>query len=138
MVVNQKVTGKTTSVAGGLAMGWGVSALITLLGVMLIAYLLNGEKIQLDSIGYGSIAVLLLSSIAGAGLAFRFIRRRRMLVCMLSGMIYFLSLVALTALFFGGQYDGIWVTGLVILGGSLAVGLMGLKGDQHREKRRYR
>lgn len=135
MVVNQKVTGKTRSMPGGLAVGWIASAVVTLLGAMIVAYLLDSGKMQMSGIGYGTMIILLAGAIFGAVLAFRCIRRQRLVVCLLSGAVYFLSLLALTALFFGGQYEGIGVTALVILGASLAVGLMGLKpkrGVRHR------
>jgi hypothetical protein len=51
-----------------------------------------------------------------------------------------LMLVALTALFFGGQYTGIWVTMLLILGGSGTTALLGMgKGNRHvRSERKIR
>lgn len=137
MVANQKVTGTTRSMAGGLAIGWGVSALITLLGAMITAYLLSAEMLQMSAAGYGAMIILLAASAAGAALSFRCIRRQRLVVCLVSGVIYYLSLLAMTALFFGGQYEGIGVTGLVVLGSSLAVGLMGLKGNSRKTRRRY-
>ena len=118
-------------------MGWLASALVTLLGAVIFAWLLNGERMQMASIGYGTMIILLAASALGALLAFRCVRRQRLVVCLLSGAVYYLSLLAMTALFFGGQYEGVGVTGLVILGGSLAVGLMGLKGEKRGYKRRY-
>lgn len=136
MVVNQKVTGTAKSMPGGLAAGWAASALVTLLGAIVVAYLLDSEIMQMSAIGYGAMFILLAASVLGALLAYRCIRRQRLVVCLVSGGIYFLSLLALTALFFGGQYEGIGVTGLVILGGSLAVGLLGLKQKRGGHRRR--
>ena len=42
----------------------------------------------------------------------------------------YLLLLSIAALFFGGQYEGMGVTAFVILGGCLAVVLLGLKGEQ--------
>lgn len=137
MVVNQKVTGTTKSMAGGIAVGWGISVLATLLGAMIVAYLLSREMMQMSAVGYGTMIILLGASAAGAALASRCIRRKRLVVCLLSGGIYYVTLLAMTALFFGGQFEGIGVTCLVVMGGSLAVGLMGLKGNSRRTRRHH-
>jgi dolichol kinase len=57
-----------------------------------------------------------------------------MFVCLISGMIYFCVLLSITALCFGGQYQGIGVTGLVVLCGSCCAGLMGLREKKQGRK----
>lgn len=136
MVVNQKVTGKASSMPGGLAIGWGCSMAVTLLGSVIVAALLDRRIMEMDSIGYGTMLILLLSSMLGATLAVKRIKKQRMMVSMLAGAAYYLTLLAVTALFFGGQYEGMAVTGLVILGGSLAAALSGLRQKRGAARKR--
>lgn len=136
MVANRKVTGAASAMPVGLAVGLGVSLGTTLLGCAVLAWLIGRETVPQSGIGYGSLVILLTASLLGAGVACGRVKRRRMLVCTLSGLCYFASLVCMTALFFGGQYQGMGVTALVILAGSLCIGLLGLRGEGSRNRRR--
>ncbi len=130
MVTNQKPTGRASSMPAGLLIGAAGSLIITLIAAFILAKLLDAETLPWENVGYGVMILLLLSSMVGALLAYGKIKRQRMMVCMLSGVIYFGILMSITALFFGGQYDSVGVTALLILGGCGSVGLLGM-----REKR---
>ncbi len=130
MVVNQKVTGRASSIPVGLMVGLGISLALTLAFSMAIAYLQSGEMISEAGLGYAVIVTLLTASAAGAAAAYHRIKHQRLLVCLGAGGCYYLALLAMTALFFGGQYSGMGVTGLVIFGGAGCVGLLGLKGKR--------
>lgn len=136
MVVNQKVTGTAASMPVGLTVGVLISVGMTLGGSMIAAWLVSAEKIPESGIGYAALVILLLSSALGALAAVKRIKRQRMVVCMLSGLCYYLVLLACTALFFGGQYSGMGVTALVVLAGAGTIGLLGLKGEGNNKKRR--
>lgn len=112
---------------GGLAVGAGVSLGVTLLFALVLAKLVDSERMAFESIGYGIMALLLAASFLGALTAFGRIRRQRLLVCGLSGLVYFGLLLSITALFFGGQYDGVGVTALLVLAGCMSAGLLGLR-----------
>lgn len=136
MVVDRKVTGKASSMPGGLAAGALCSLSITLAMAALLAKLVEAKRMAEENIGYGVMVLLLLASFAGALVAFRRIKRQRMLVCLLSGVIYFAILMSMTALFFGGQYEAVGVTALLVLGGSAVAALLGLqqgRGQKHRK-----
>ncbi len=130
MVTNQKPTGRASSMPAGLLIGAAASLTITLIAAFILAKLLDAQRLSWENVGYGVMFMLLLSSAAGAFLANRKIKRQRMLVCLLSGVIYFGILMSITALFFGGQYDSVGVTALLILGGCGSIGLL-----EMREKR---
>lgn len=142
MVVNQKVTGTAASMPGGLALGAVVSSLVTALGTAFAAYLISGESLPQEAIGYCAMVILLAASVTGAWTAVRRIKHRRVKVCALSGVIYYLLLVAVNILFFGGVYDGMGVTALLVLGGSGVVVLMGerreRRGHSRIKKRKHR
>lgn len=118
MVLNQKPTGRTSSMPAGLALGGLISLLVTVLGSAGIAALVNGETIQETQIGYGIMIVVMMASFLGAFTAATKIRRRRLLVCGLSATVYFGILMAVTAVFFGGQYEAVGVTLLLVFGGA--------------------
>lgn len=128
------MTATTASMPGGLAVGGGVSLGITLLLSAVLAWLVHRETMTMENIGYGILAMLLLASFLGAETAFGQIRRQRLLVCGLSGLIYFALLLSITALFFGGQYSGVGVTALLILAGSGAAALLGLRQGRGGKK----
>ena len=130
MVANQKVTGKAVSFPAGVAIGLAISWSLTLIMAAMTAYLEGRGILGYDAVGYCLMLTLLLSSLAGALTAARKVKRIRFGVCMASALCYFLTLMVLTALFFGGQYSGIGVTGLVILGGAAAASFLGRSGKR--------
>lgn len=137
MTMNRKPTGTTMSMPAGLAIGGICSLLITVVLSAIVAKLTESEVIAQESIGYFVISILLISSVAGSLVSFRKIQRRRLVVCLISGLIYYCVLLSITAMCFGGQYQGVGVTGMAILCGSCCAGLMGLrdKSGSRRGKR---
>ncbi len=133
-MVTRKGSGKASSMAGGLALGAGISMGITLLTSVIAAKLVDAGSLKENGIGYAAMVILLLSSIVGSAIPCARIKRQRMAVCLISGGIYYLMLLSLTALFFGGQYYGMGVTALVIAGGCGCVFLAGT-GKGCRPKR---
>ena len=126
--------------AVGLAIGSGTSLLITLVGSWFFAYLISKEILEEITIGYCAMFIILLASLTGTAAAVGKIKRRRLCVCGLSGLIYFGILLSMTALFFGGQYQGVGVTALLIMAGSCTVALLGLRGERRvrrRKKKRF-
>ena len=127
MVANKKITGRATSLPVGLAIGATCSLAATLILTAILAKLVETETLPVEKIGYGIMALLMVSSFAGAMIAFGRIKRQRMLVCIVSGVIYFAMLMSVTALFFGGQYSAVGTTALLVLAGSGAAALLGLR-----------
>lgn len=126
MIMNSKMTGRTMSVPAGLAFGAAVSIGLTVIAAVILAELVDTGKLLWENIGYGVMGVLLLASFTGAAASYSKIKRQRLVVCVMSGMVYFALLLSATALFFGGQYEAIGVTALLIFGGSVCAGLLGL------------
>lgn len=135
MVVNRKVTGTASSMPAGLALGLCASLAVTIVGSILAANLVLRETIPENGIGYCSMVILLLSSVLGAVVSVNRIKHRRLYVCALSGVVYYGALLATTALFFGGQYQGMGVTAMMVLAGCGAVALLGLKGEKKGSSR---
>lgn len=138
MVRNGKVTGRASSVPAGLAVSGIVSLVTTVLIVTIGGALISKEILPQEQIGYCSMLALLLGAVMGAVTAVRKIQRRRILVCMMSGGVYFLVLLAITAMFFGGQYQGVGVTFLLILGGSVIGALATNREGNRLTRKKYR
>ncbi len=134
------MSGRALSTPMGLLYGTAVSMLITLLGAVVLAWLVNLEKLQWEKIGYGIMVLLLMASFCGALAAYHKIKRQRMMVCIMAGLLYLAVLASLTALFFGGQYEGVGVSGCLIAAGSCAAGILGLQAESRggAGKRRHR
>ena len=120
----------------GLGIGLAISIVTTLLGTAIGAWLISSEKIGEGSTGYITVLILLLSSILGAWFAIQTIKQNRLLFCLSSGGIYFLTLLAITALFFGGMYSGVGESALVISAGAFSVALLGLREQKRTKKRK--
>lgn len=124
----------------GLLLGSGISMGVTLGTTAVLAKLLDSEKIAWENIGSCIVIMLIVSSFLGAMAACGKIKRQRLAVCLTSGVLYFCMLLAITALFFGGQYESVWITGLLILagcGGAIVLGLRG-EGKGRRKKIKLR
>ena len=127
------------SIPGGLAVGMTVGLIVTVLLSSLVAKLLQTGVLAQNQTGYAVMGLLLAASFAGAAVAQGRVKHRRRMICMLSGGIYYLSLLAITALFFGGQYTAMGVTALVVLAGCGTAALMcvrqGRRGKAMHRKR---
>ena len=130
MVLKHRPGSRALSMPAGLAVGTAISIGTTILLAAVLAKLIVMQLIEETRIGYGVLCILLISSYAGAWTAFSKIKRQRMLVCLLAGIVYLAVLLAATALLFGGQFEAVGVTALLVLGGSVTAGLLGA-----REKR---
>lgn len=137
---NRKIKGTATGIPAGLAIGALISLIITMAGAAVTAYLVLKERVGENGIGYASMIVLFIGSTMGAWGAYSSIRKQRLQVCLMSAGVYYLILLAITALFFGGQYQGMGVTALVVLVGTLAVAFFPGKGGAKMKlkKRAYR
>lgn len=138
MVRNQKATGRATTMPVGLMWGAGTSVAVTLLGAAVTAVLLNREVLAESSVGYSVMVILLAASFAGAMTARSRIKRQHLLSCVLSGAVYFLVLLSLTALFFGGQFEAVGVTGLLVMGGSMLALLVDKQPGRGGKRRKIR
>jgi len=133
--MNQKVTGKASSIPVGLAVGGFVSMLFTIIGAIAAAWLIGNEKLSENKIGYCAMVLLLSASYLGAWTAAEKIKHRRLYICVMSGLLYYVILLAINALFFGGQYNALGVTALLVLAGSICAALlkgMGSRGGKTR------
>lgn len=133
MMIKQKRTGRALSITAGLAWGGIFSLGIVTLGSAITAKLIDYEIMEWNCVGYMILTFLILSAWAGGVVSYRKIKRQKMAVCIMSGILLFAILIMITALFFGGQYNGVGETALLILCGSSLAAFTG-----SREKKRTR
>lgn len=138
MTLNRKVSGRAMSAPGGIAAGIGVCVLVTVIGALILAWLMNSTYLPESGAGYGAMLTLLAASLAGSMLAAGLVKRQRLLICMITGGVFLLLLLAMTAFCFGGQYQGIVPTVILISGGSAAASLLGTIGQGNRTPRRHK
>lgn len=136
MLVNQKPTGTASTMVGGIA--WGTACAMALAAVLsaVLAFFISREVVKQENLGYGVMAILFLSGALAFSASYRRVKRRRLLVFALSAAAFLVSLTAITALFFGGQYDGIFPTAMLIIGGSGTAFLLSARkrtGEKHRK-----
>ena len=134
--MKKKGNGTVSLMTSGLALGTMISVVITLIGAAISAAMISSETIPEDSSAYCAMAILLISAITGASAGAGKVKEKRLYVCGMIGAIYFLVLLATTALFFGGRYEGVGVTSLVNLAGSIGACLLGIRGGKKPKLRK--
>ena len=132
----KKATGKGISIPVGIGIGVLLCVAVTMAGAALVAYLLSTEKMAVTGIGWAAIVLLVLASFTGSVVAAGIVKVNRLPVCLGVGAGYILMLLGCTALFFGGQYQGIPAAAVSVLVGSAGAGLLGFKGKKNFTRRR--
>lgn len=138
MVVNRKPSGTAKPMPIGLAMGWIVEMVITVVTCMLIAALILNGKTGWGTMGYGTMGTLLLSAYLGATISSKLVGRRKAMVCALSGGIYLCTLLLAAFLLFDGGIESMWLPALLVAGGAALAGLFHGSEKQGKTRRRRR
>lgn len=130
MTYNHKATGKALSMPASFAIGACISLGLTLILSAILAKLISIEKVEWERVGYWIMAILLAASAIGTKATCVMIKRRKAMSCLIAGTLYWLGLLIIAALFYGGQYTGIGVSGMMILCGCAVVCLLELRADR--------
>lgn len=138
MTINRNVTGTAVTMPSGLTLGLITAMIIMLTGTVTASLMIHKEILHWEHTGYAVMLILMASSWIGASVAAQKIKRRRLMVCVASGATYYMTLLAVTGLFFGGKYSGVGETGLLILCGSTLGFLMKSPGKTRIKRRKLR
>lgn len=139
MRVDRKPSGLAASFPKGLMVGTLAAMVSTLALSALLAALIASGTVREGNLGYGVMALLFVSAALGGFVAYRRIKHRRALVFLGAAVCYLVTLTALTALFFGGQFDGFFPTAMLIIGGSGSAFLLSARaGKGGRRSKKYR
>ncbi len=138
MTTRKSYTGRATSTARGLLSGLAVNMLITLAAAAILAKLIDDGIMTWENVGYAILITIMLSSFAGAYTSCQRIKRQKLVVSLLSGFIYWATLIGLNALVYSGKYEAVAVTTIIILAGSLCAFLLTIPKSSHSKQRKYK
>ena len=136
MRLNSKKADQQSRMPLSIAVGCLVSVIITIFGSAVSAWLMDSEKLQESAIGYAAAVIILISAFAGCVVAVTVAGKQRLPVAAITGISYTLVLLAVTALFFGGEYEGVGVTALLIAAGTVCSLLIGMRGKKRVTQRK--
>ena len=133
----KRINAKQVSLPIGITIGILASVVITVASAMLLAGLVDAEKLQLDALIPTTAAVHLIATAVGAWISYLLTKKMRLMVSAITAGGYFIVLCGMTALVFGGQYQGFWLTLLMVAIGlvlSILPGIRGKKGHIRKHK----
>lgn len=133
--MDNKLNGRADSIFKGLMIGGLWSAGWTILNVMILSFLISKEIIRFEMIGYCIIFILMSSAYIYAKIAYERIKQKRVIVQACAAAIYFMVLLGLNFLCFGGQYQAVGVTFMCVCGGA-SLSLLD-KGTGKRKSGKY-
>ena len=131
-----KLTAKASSIPVGLLTGVGAAVAVTVMGASITAWMILSGMISENATGYCAMAILLLAAAAGAVVTTGMIQHLRAQMCLAAGGSYYLCLLLINALLFGGQYEGFGVTAMMVLCGCALVILLMPSGKNRAGRRR--
>lgn len=120
------------SVLTQIILGWLVAYIVTLIMAIIGAIFVSAERIGQESEGILATVTILASIVAGALVALKNQNERRIVICLISAAVYFVSLLCTNLLFFSGQFQSIGVSALLIFGAAIAVSLLGFKRNTRK------
>jgi len=134
MPVQNKLTGRAASIPKGLAIGSGWAIIWTAICITAISFLVSKEFVAFEMIGYGVIFTLISASYICAKISCSKIKQKRLLVSIYAACIYFILLMIVNLLCFGGEYTAVGVTLLCVICGAT----VSLMGNGMREDKRHK
>ena len=136
MVSKSRFQKGSMCIPAGLGLGLLISLILTLAGVGIFSYLIASEAVGEETIRYGIYVIQGVTAAAGSWVAGAVIKKMYLQVSLMSGGAYYLSLLAMTALLFGGQYQGMGVTAAIVMLSSALVAFFPRKNSNHFFKRK--
>lgn len=136
MTSNKKPSGKASSVQSGLAWGIVTGMVASVCAAGATGEMILSGVIQWEHAGYIIMCILLCGSFLSAAVSCSKIKRQVLVICGLSGMLYFGILLAITALFFGGQYEAVGATAAMVFAGSGCAAIMKCRDNAGGKGRR--
>ncbi len=110
----------------------------TLVSSVTVAWMINREMLPLEQTGYASMFILLICGVLLARNTGFPSGKQRLLRSLLGTSIYFIGLIVINWLFFGGEFAGFGVTLTVLLVGT-ALGNLSLRNSRGgNSRRRYK
>ncbi|MBQ8768635.1 MAG: TIGR04086 family membrane protein [Oscillospiraceae bacterium] len=122
------------SIPAGVIIGVIAAVAVMLIGALVMSYLIVKETVGMSSAGIGAMVIVAISSALGVWLASALTKQKKLLVCGLTALIYYLVLLSITAVFFDGVYDAVGLTALMVILGAGGILLCGLRKKSSKSK----
>ena len=137
----QESKAKTTMLSS-ILIGTATSILTSVIGATITAWLISSGKTPQNGMDTAAWIILFLSAACGSWIASGLTEGKKLQTAMLTGGAFLAILLAVTALFFGGRFRGVWIGLILILGASFSTAMLGLRQGRgckkQQWKRRYR
>ena len=134
----KKQTGQAPSTVRAIGYGTALATIWTLVCAMILAKLIDGEVLAMEKVGYGSMATQLSAVFVGATAAYRRGGHMGMSCGQAVGLSYYLLLLLVNALFFGGHFTGMGITLMLVALASGGAVLAAGRGSGRKPRRRYK
>ena len=119
--------------------GTGITMAMGVIMSMVLATMMNNEKITEAGMGYGVMLTLMLAAYCGGYTSCKMRKEKRLLTAMLTGMMDMTVLAVINVLFFGAGFYALWETILLIASGCVlsAMWTSRQKGAGKRKKFKF-
>ena len=124
------------SMASGVAIGVLLSVMVSLLLAVGTAGLIINEKLSEGRIHYCALIITLISGTVGGFVAGKVVGSKYAVVTGLTGLVYWLVLIAVGILFFDGGFNMLWTSTAAIAVGVAASCVLCITGTRGRGKRK--
>ena len=128
---------KRGSALKGIVIGMAAGIGAILLGAMILAWLVQTQKIDESTLGYGILIVTASSVFTGCVVGAKKSELNRLVSSTSVSILMFAALICLNAMLFEGRYQGIGVTLLLITGCCISTALIGVN-KKRRVKTRHK
>ena len=130
-------TGKMPNLGKSVGRGVLTAAVVAFLATALLAKLVDMELLKMENLGYGIMILHPLAVFLGSGSAGRRGGHRAPAAVAMTGAGYYLVLLLVNALFFGGDFTGMGVT-LLLTGLGTCAGILTTGKREGRGRKRYK
>ncbi len=124
--MSYRAKGKTKYFAMPVSLGVSclIAWVITIVFGAIVTFMVSGERVPLDFVDLAAVIILCVSSFVCAMVAGGMIDQKRMIGCVASGAVYYLSLICINLLFFEGCFQGLLGAALTIMGSCVLAGFI--------------
>ena len=110
-----------------LGMGLVCTGLITLVGGILAAILIDAECLSETKMGLAAVITVCMAALGGAIMTAKKVGEKRMLFCLANGALYFLLLIIVNWVCCDGAFRGVLGSALTIIGCSVVASMLGTR-----------
>ena len=139
MIKKSSKQSRTKSLPVGIAYGVVAAVVLSLLGTILGAYLMDREMVGASASSVLSMSIRIVSVLASTVITIKLTDHQLLLTAAVTAIVYFFVLIGIAILFFDSPFEAIWQGGIGILaGGALALVICSRKNKEKKHKVHYK